>query len=136
MCVLQVVPARGNNCINVSFTPFANADVSEETDCNGFALGYMSLADKVSYLSILHSFSKTCCDKRSFMILFVETGCNGFTLGYISLADKVRHLTLSLPCLLALSDINLHPSVLSVTVKGLNTLHSKSCCKDMLVGHL
>ena len=50
----QVVPARGLANVNFSFTPFPTEEVVRDMDCNGYALGYMSL-DKVmlSPLNIL-----------------------------------------------------------------------------------
>ena len=42
----QVVPARGMANVNFSFTPFPTEEVVRDMDCNGYALGYMSL-DKV-----------------------------------------------------------------------------------------
>ena len=45
-CFCQVVPARGMANVNFSFTPFPTEEVVRDMDCNGYALGYMSL-DKV-----------------------------------------------------------------------------------------
>ncbi|XP_033743778.1 deleted in lung and esophageal cancer protein 1-like isoform X2 [Pecten maximus] len=39
----MIIPARGNASVNVNFTPFPTGQVSEERDCIGYALGYMSL---------------------------------------------------------------------------------------------
>ncbi|XP_069130810.1 deleted in lung and esophageal cancer protein 1-like isoform X4 [Argopecten irradians] len=44
----MIISARGNASVNVSFTPSPTGQVSEERDCTGYALGYMSL-DKNSH---------------------------------------------------------------------------------------
>lgn len=46
-CLFQVVPARGMASVNFSFTPFPTEEVVKDMDCEGYALGYMSL-DKVN----------------------------------------------------------------------------------------
>uniref|UniRef100_A0A8W8MX88 Deleted in lung and esophageal cancer protein 1 n=1 Tax=Magallana gigas TaxID=29159 RepID=A0A8W8MX88_MAGGI len=38
-----VVPARGMASVNFSFTPFPTEEVVKDMDCEGYALGYMSL---------------------------------------------------------------------------------------------
>lgn len=42
-----MVPARGMASVNFSFTPFPTEEVVKDMDCEGYALGYMSL-DKVN----------------------------------------------------------------------------------------
>lgn len=49
---IQVIPARGHANVNFTFTPFPTEEVVKDMDCEGFALGYMSL-DKVK-CSFLH----------------------------------------------------------------------------------
>ncbi|XP_021361346.1 deleted in lung and esophageal cancer protein 1-like isoform X1 [Mizuhopecten yessoensis] len=39
----MMIPARGNASVSVNFTPFPTGQVSEETDCTGYAMGFMSL---------------------------------------------------------------------------------------------
>ncbi|XP_056008414.1 deleted in lung and esophageal cancer protein 1-like isoform X2 [Ostrea edulis] len=38
-----VIPARGHANVNFTFTPFPTEEVVKDMDCEGFALGYMSL---------------------------------------------------------------------------------------------
>ncbi len=46
---LQIVPGKGNSCINVGFAPFPTTEVTSVKDCLGYALGYASLEDKVAH---------------------------------------------------------------------------------------
>ena len=81
MYCLQVIPARGSSNINVRFTPLASSDVTQEMNCNGYALGYMSLTDKVRFsLKIMPSaninlrwdeFKKCVCISISFHMHFL-----------------------------------------------------------------
>jgi hypothetical protein len=51
-----MIPARGHANVNFTFTPFPTEEVVRDMDCEGFALGYMSL-DKVNHClqySIIH----------------------------------------------------------------------------------
>ncbi|XP_078681945.1 deleted in lung and esophageal cancer protein 1-like isoform X2 [Branchiostoma floridae x Branchiostoma belcheri] len=43
-----VIPARSHGNIKVTFTPLHNQDVDTGIDCNAFALGFMSLDNKVA----------------------------------------------------------------------------------------
>ncbi|KAM8967173.1 deleted in lung and esophageal cancer protein 1 [Pelodytes ibericus] len=43
-----IVPAGGSSTIHVSFTPLMLSGVVIKTECNGFALGFMSLDDKLA----------------------------------------------------------------------------------------
>ncbi len=46
--MLQIVPGKGNSCINVGFAPYPTTEVNSVKDCQGYALGYASLEDKVA----------------------------------------------------------------------------------------
>ena len=38
-----MIPAKGHANISLSFTPYPTDEVSEDVDCNGFMLGFLSL---------------------------------------------------------------------------------------------
>ena len=42
----QVIPAKGHANVSVSFTPHPTDQIAQDTNCPGFALGYMSMDDK------------------------------------------------------------------------------------------
>lgn len=49
LCLDQVVPAGGSSTIHISFTPVVlGPAVLHKVECIGYALGFMSLDDKVS----------------------------------------------------------------------------------------
>lgn len=51
LLVWQVIPAAGSNFIHVSFTPMVLPGSVSKMVCNSYALGFMSLDDKVSLRS-------------------------------------------------------------------------------------
>ena len=43
-----MVPAKGHNSVNLTFTPFPNEDVPHDIECLSFARGYLSIEDRVA----------------------------------------------------------------------------------------
>lgn len=55
----QVIPARGSNNIQVSFTPLTLSELGSETRCVGMALGFLSLPNEVT-CSVMAKVARVC----------------------------------------------------------------------------